>query len=95
MQNKSVIFQIFIEKFTDLFCIFGFSNCLPIDQGFSFMSCELISWLHTIGIPTSKSTRYNPQGNGQVERLNRTIWQTTQLALLTKNLPQPVGIHFA
>ena len=40
-----------------------------------------------MGIPTSKSTRYNPQRNEQVERLNRTIWQTIQLALRSKNLP--------
>ena len=76
-----------IEKLTDLFCMFGFPNYLHSDQGSSFMSYELKSWLHTMGIPTSKSTRYNPQGNGQVERLNRTIWQTIQLALRSKNLP--------
>ena len=40
-----------------------------------------------MGIPTSKSTRNNPLGNGQIERLNRTIWQSEQLALQTKNLP--------
>ena len=64
-----------IEKLTDLFCMFSFPNYLHSDQGYSFMSYELKSWLHTMSIPTSKSTRYNPQGNGQVERLNRAIWQ--------------------
>ena len=68
-----------IEKLTDLFSMFGFPGYLHSDQGACFMSYELI--------PTSKSTRYNPQKNGQVERLNRTIWQTVQLALRTKNLP--------
>ena len=76
-----------IEKLTDLFSMFGFPGYLHSDQGACFMSYELKSWLHNMGIPTSKSTRYNPQGNGQVERLNRTFWQTVQLALRTKNLP--------
>ena len=52
------------------------------------MSYELKSWLHNLGIPTSRSSRYNPQGNGQVERLNRTLWQTVLLALRTKKFPQ-------
>ena len=76
-----------IEKLIDLFSMFGFPGYLHSDQGACFMSYELKSWLHNMGISTSKSTRYNPQGNGQVERLNRTIWQTVQLALRTKNLP--------
>ena len=49
------------------------------------MTYELKSWLHSDDIPTSKSTRYNPKGNGQVKILNLTIWQTVQLALRTKN----------
>ena len=68
-----------IEKLTDLFSMFGFPGYLHSDQETCFMSYELKSWLYNMGIPTSKSTRYNSQGNGQVERLNRTIWQTVQL----------------
>ena len=55
-----------IEKLTDLFRMFGFPGYLHSDQGACFMSYELKSWRHSMGIPTSKSTRYNPQGNGQV-----------------------------
>ena len=40
-----------------------------------------------MGIPTSKLTRYNLQRNGEVEHLNRTIWQTVQLTLRTKKFP--------
>ena len=67
-------------KLPDLFCVFGFPSYLHSDQGSSFMSFELKSWLHNLGIPTSRSSRYNPQGNGQVERLNRTLRQTVMLA---------------
>ena len=76
-----------IQKLTDLFSLFGFPNYVHSDQGPSLMSYELKSWLHSMGVPTSKSTRYNPRGNGQVERCNRTVWQTVLLALRTKKLP--------
>ena len=57
------------------------------DQGSSFMSFELKLWLHNFGVPTSRTNRYNPAGNGQVERCNRTIWRTVLLALRSKKLP--------
>ena len=61
--------------------MFGFPDYLHCDQGPSFMFYKLKSWLHSVGISTSKSKRYNPQRNEQVERMNRNIWQTVQLAL--------------
>ena len=76
-----------IEKLTHLFSIFGFPGYVHSDQGSSFMSFELKSWLHNFGVPTSTTNRYNPAGNGQVERCNRTIWQTVLLALRSKKLP--------
>jgi len=76
-----------IQKLSDLFSIFGFPSYVHSDQGSNFMSYELKSWLHSMGIPTSRTSRFNPQGNGQVERLNRTLWQTVLLALRTKKLP--------
>ena len=51
------------------------------------MSSELKSWLHSRGVATSRTTPYNPQGNGQVERYNGVIWKTISLALRTQNLP--------
>ena len=50
------------------------------------MSYEFKSWLHSLGVPTSRTTRYNPRGNGQVERYNRIIWKTIVLALHVKRL---------
>ena len=38
-----------IQKLTDLFCLFGFPNYVHSDQGPSFMSYELKSWLHSMG----------------------------------------------
>ena len=73
-----------IEKLTHLFSIFGFPCYVHSDQESSCMSFELKSWLYNFGLPTSRTNRYNPAGNGQVERCNRTIWQTVLLALRSK-----------
>ena len=39
-----------------------------------------------MGVPTGRTTRYNPRGNGQVERYNGIIWKTIVLALRVKKL---------
>ena len=56
------------------------------DRGPSFMSTELRQFLHSKGIGQIRTTPYNPQGNGQVERLNGTIWGAITLALRSKGL---------
>lgn len=50
------------------------------------MSQELQQYLRGNGIATSRTTPYNPTGNGQVERYNAIIWKTILLALKSKNL---------
>lgn len=50
------------------------------------MSIELKTFLTSQGVATSRTTPYNPRGNGQCERFNGIIWKTILLALKTNNL---------
>lgn len=70
-----------------IFSLFGTSAYVHSDRGSSFMSRELKNYLHTKGVVTSRTTPYNPQGNGLVERYNATVWKAVTLALKTRNLP--------
>ena len=45
------------------------------------------TWLQSHGVATSRTTSYNPQGNGQCEKYNGTIWKAVQAALKSRNLP--------
>lgn len=51
------------------------------------MSSELKNFLLQKGISSSRTTSYNPAGNGQVECLNGTVWKAISLALKTRGLP--------
>ena len=76
-----------ITHLRELFAVFGMPDYLHSDRVNAFMSHELKQFLHSKGIATSRTTSYNPSGNGQVEKLNGTIWKEVTLALKTHKLP--------
>ena len=76
-----------IKCLTQLFCIFGLASRVHSDRGSAFMSKDVKDFLQSKGVATSRTTPYNPQGNGQVEKLNGTLWQTVKLGLKTRGLP--------
>ena len=77
-----------IKCLVQLFSLFGMPGYVHSDRGPSLISEELKSFLHSRGIATSRTSSYNPQGNGQVERYNGIIWKTVSLALESRGLPQ-------
>lgn len=57
----------------NLFCIYGFADCIHSDRGADFESSLIEELLQLSGVEKSHTTPYHPMGNGQAERLNRTL----------------------
>lgn len=65
--------QIARKLWDNIFCVYGFPECIHLDQGASFES-ELVSELLQLsGVAKSHTTTYHPMGNGGTERFNRTL----------------------
>ena len=75
-----------IRCLCNLFSIFGMPSYVHSDRGTGFISSEIKTFLHDKGISTSRTTPYNPPGNGQVERYNGAIWKTISLCLKSRGL---------
>ena len=58
------------------------------DSRTSFLSKEVREYLTNLGIATSRTTPYHPQGNSLCERYNGIIWKHTLLALTSRNLKE-------
>lgn len=75
-----------IKHLQSLFYLFGMPSYVHSDRGTSFLSQEVQQFLNSCGIASSRTTPYNPRGNGQAERYNGIIWKTVNLALKTHSL---------
>ena len=84
--TKSVNSKTVIECLHWLFSMFGAPAYVHSDRGQSFLSQDVQQYLRGNGIATSRTTPYNPTGNGQVERYNGIIWKAILLALKSHNL---------
>ena len=84
--TKDTSTQSVIECLLQVFCLFGTPAYIHSDRGSAFMSRELREFLLTRNIASSRTTPYNPAGNGQVERYNGIIWKTILLLLKSRNM---------
>ena len=58
-----------------IFSVLGIPNIVHSDQGTNFESTILRQTLNAFGIAKSHTTSYHPQGDGMVERFNRSLLQ--------------------
>ena len=72
--------------FNHLFSIFGMPDMVHSDRATDFLSEETKNFLFSKSIATSNTSRYNPQCNGQVEKLNGTLWKAIQVTLHSRGL---------
>ena len=79
--------QTAIECLNQLFILFGMPAFVHSDRGTAFTSTEFQTFLTERGVASSKTTRYNPQGNGLCERYNGIVWKAIVLALKSFGLP--------
>ena len=63
------------EELVKLFSTLGIPEALHSDQGQNFESTILKDTLEAFGVKKSRTTAYHPQGDGMVERLNRSLLQ--------------------
>ena len=75
------------QCFDQLFSLFGMPGYVHSDRARDFLSAEVKEYLNSKGIASSRTSRYNPRGNGQTERYNGVIWKNIQLALDSRKLP--------
>ncbi|KAJ1092923.1 hypothetical protein NDU88_006033, partial [Pleurodeles waltl] len=61
----------------------GYPKCIITDNGVQFTSKHMYEFLASRGILHKKSALYHPETNGMVERFNRTLKETIQVARLT------------
>ena len=59
--------------YDDVICRHGIPTILTSDRGVEFVNDLLRAMTQTYKIKHIKTTAYHPEGNGQVERMNRTI----------------------
>ena len=66
---------------------FGIPEFIHSDRGSSFISEDLVNYLRSRGIASSRSTPYHPTGSSQVEIFNGIVWKSVRLSLVSGKLP--------
>jgi len=72
------------RELVKLFSEFGIPRIVHSDQGRNFESTILRQTMEAFGISKSHTTAYHPQGDGMVERLNRSLLQLLRVYVDTQ-----------
>ena len=83
---REITSRALIACFKHLFAIFGCPGSIHSDRGSQFISSEFDDFCLKRGIAHSRTTPYNPKGNGQTERYNGVIWKSVQCLLHAQKL---------
>ena len=75
----------------EVFCRYGVPSTVHSDQGANLTSHVISSLCKHLEIERTRTTAYHPQGNGQVERFNRTL--EAMLAKLVKENQKDWDLH--
>ena len=68
-----------------LFSVLGMPDVVHSDQGRNFESAILKQTLEAFGIAKSRTTAYHPEGDGMVERFNRSLLQLLRVYVDTQS----------
>jgi transposase InsO family protein len=75
-----------IKCLDSLFSLCGTPDSVHSDRGAQFMSDSVKNFLRERNIAQTRTSPFNPAGNGQCERFNGTIWKAIQLTLSSRSL---------
>uniref|UniRef100_A0A5S6Q2I3 RNA-directed DNA polymerase n=2 Tax=Trichuris muris TaxID=70415 RepID=A0A5S6Q2I3_TRIMR len=69
-QEAKTVTRVLVNEFI---CRYGVPEAIHTDQGSQFEAAIFQSMCTELGIRKTRTTPYHPSGNGQVERMNRTL----------------------
>ncbi|XP_057291219.1 uncharacterized protein K02A2.6-like [Hydractinia symbiolongicarpus] len=78
---RSTTTQHVINCLEKTFSMFGYPRKIRSDNGPQFTSAEIEQYFKERNIHHERSSPYNPQGNGEVERFNRTLSKVIKCAI--------------
>ncbi|XP_028415017.1 uncharacterized protein K02A2.6-like [Dendronephthya gigantea] len=80
---KSILFSSIIDSLDRMFAMHGIPESMKTDNGPQFVSAQFKDYMRANNVKHVFSTPLWPQGNGEVERQNRTLLKSMKIACAT------------